>query len=101
MSRWARAQSRLDRALFGERGVGQPATIAGIEVSVIVNEGEMVFDGAVQGNRRTITLTKADAKSAGLTPSRGQVVVVPGEHIESRIGHPPISEHGVYVLVLE
>lgn len=101
MSRWARAQSRLDRALFGSNGVAQPATIAGIPVSVIVNEGELVFDGAVQGNRRTVSLTKEEAKAAGLMPSRGQVVIVPGESLESRIAHPPLSEHGLYILVLE
>ncbi|MGX9996659.1 hypothetical protein [Vibrio sp. JZG120] len=101
MSRWNRAQSRLDRALFGSDGLAQPATIAGIPVSVIVNEGELVFDGAVQGNRRTVSLTKADALATGLEPVRGQVVKVPGESLESRIAHPPIVEHGLYILVLE
>ncbi|NMR76255.1 hypothetical protein HKB35_21825 [Vibrio alginolyticus] len=101
MSRWSRAQSRLDRALFGSDGLAQPATIADIPVSVIVNEGELVFDGAVQGNRRTVSLTKANALAAGVTPARGQVVKVPGESIESRIAVPPIAEHGLYILVLE
>lgn len=101
MSRWARAQSRLDRALFGSNGVAQPATIAGISVSVILDEGELIFDGAVQSNRRTVSVTKSEAREAGLTPERGQIVIIPGESINSRIAQAPIIEHGLYILVLE
>lgn len=99
MSDWSQLVADMDATLFG--AFGKPATIAGIPVSVIVDEGEVVFDGAVQGSRRTVSLTKAEASAAGLTPSRGQVVIVPGESLESRIAQPPIIEDGLYILVLD
>ncbi|BDR13171.1 hypothetical protein [Vibrio sp. STUT-A11] len=99
MSDWSQSVAEMDATLFG--AFGTSATIAGIPVSVIVDEGEVVFDGTVQGTRRTVSLTKAEANAAGLTPARGQVVVVPGESIESRIAQPPIIEDGLYILVLD